>query len=126
MSGVIVTDAGFAPDTRDTDWLDLSAGDDPAALTGRLDRVPAIRITFPAFSDGRGFTLAARLRRMGFAGRLRARGGLISDQYAMARRSGFDEVEIDAALAARQPQAEWLSRADWQRHDYRRVLGRTG
>jgi len=126
MSGVIVTDAGFAPDTHDTDWLDLSAGDDPAAMTGRLDGVPAIRITFAAFSDGRGFTLAARLRRMGFAGRLRARGGLISDQYAMARRSGFDEVEIDAALAARQPQAEWLSRADWQRHDYRRVLGRTG
>ena len=36
----------------------------------------------------------------------------------MARRSGFDEVEISEELAARQPEAEWVFRADWQAHDY--------
>jgi hypothetical protein len=42
----------------------------------------------------------------------------------MARRAGFDEVEIDDALAARQPEDQWLARADWQAHDYQARLGR--
>ena len=123
---VIVTDRGFGPDTHAGGWTDLAPDTDPEALRPDLAGLAAIRIGFPAFSDGRGFTLAARLRRMGFAGRLRAQGHVIADQYAMARRSGFDEVEIDEALAARQPQAQWLARADWRGHDYRRRLGRAG
>jgi uncharacterized protein (DUF934 family) len=126
MSAVIVTDTGFGPDIQGLDWMDLSPDSDPAALADGLERLTAIRIAFPAFSDGRGFTLAARLRRMGFAGRLRAAGHVIADQYAMARRSGFDEVQIDATLAARQPEGQWLARADWRSHDYRRRLGRVG
>jgi uncharacterized protein (DUF934 family) len=129
---VIVTDRGFGPDDLAGAWADQPAGAqalhlppdaDPEALRPYLARLRAIRIGFPGFADGRGFTLAARLRRMGFAGRLRAQGHLIADQYAMARRSGFDEVEIDAVLAARQPASQWLARADWQAHDYRRRLG---
>ncbi len=124
---VIVTDTGFGPDTHHGEWFDLAADVDLAALGAQLEGVAAIRIGFATFSDGRGFTLAARLRRMGFAGRLRAQGHVIADQYAMARRSGFDEVEIDDDLAARQPQAQWLARAGWQGHDYRaRLRGSTG
>lgn len=135
---VIATDAGFAPD----DWragftpleafdadpderplaLDLPSDVAPEALDGRLQGIAVIRIDFPAFSDGRGFSLARQLRRMGFGGRLRARGHVISDQYAMARRSGFDEVEISDALAVRQPQAEWLLRADWAVPHYQSQL----
>jgi len=95
---------------------------DLAALEGQLEGVAAIRVAFPSFADGRGFTLAARLRRMGFAGRLRAQGHVVADQYAMARRAGFDEVEIDDALAARQPAEQWISRANWQGFDYRTRL----
>ena len=124
MSAVIVTDSGFTPDAWAGDWLDLAPDAEFQALCEGLAGIPAIRIDFPVFSDGRGFTLAARLRRMGFAGRLRARGHLLADQYAMARRAGFDEVEIDPALARRQPEAQWLARADWQAHDYRRRVGR--
>jgi uncharacterized protein (DUF934 family) len=120
---VIVTDRGFGPDTHAGDWLDLAPDADPEALRPDLDGIAAIRVAFPAFSDGRGFTIAARLKRMGFRGRLRAAGHLIADQYAMARRAGFDEVQIDAALAARQPQAQWLARADWQAHAYRTRVG---
>jgi uncharacterized protein (DUF934 family) len=69
-----------------------------------------------------GFSIAAELRRMGYKGRLRAKGHVISDQYAMARRVGFDEVEIDDTLAARQPEAEWLFRANWTEHDYQARL----
>ena len=77
---------------------------------------------FPGFADGRGFTIARQLRLMGYAGRLRAPGHVIADQYAMARRAGFDEVEIDDDLAARQPEDQWLFRADWRAHDYQARL----
>lgn len=132
---VIVTDTGFGPD----DWphgfatpetrtphapcgLDLASDTDPAALADLMVDAPAIRIDFPSFADGRGFTLARQLRLLGYQGRLRAHGHVISDQYAMARRSGFDEVEISPDLAARQPEADWIARADWQAYDYRSRL----
>lgn len=134
----IVTDQGFEPehwtfgftpldqlaanDTAPAIAVDLLSDADPEALDGRLDAIDLIRIDFPSFADGRGFTIARALRRMGFAGRLRARGHVLADQYAMARRSGFDEVEIDDALAHRQPQDQWLRRADWQAHDYQARL----
>jgi len=119
---VIVTDTGFSPDAFSGPWFDLAPDVDLAALEGQLEGVAAIRVAFPSFADGRGFTLAARLRRMGFAGRLRAQGHVVADQYAMARRAGFDEVEIDDALAARQPAEQWISRANWQGFDYRTRL----
>jgi uncharacterized protein (DUF934 family) len=85
-----------------------------------------IRVDFPSSADGRGFSIARALRLRGYRGRLRARGHVLADQYAMARRSGFDEVEIDEALARRQPDAQWRFRADWQAHDYQsRLRGRT-
>ncbi|MBT5294050.1 MAG: DUF934 domain-containing protein, partial [Octadecabacter sp.] len=98
--------------------IDLASDAEPTDLAQCLERIAMIRVDFPSFADGRGFTIAAQLRRMGFMGRLRARGQIISDQYAMARRAGFDEVEIDDALATRQPEPEWLARANWRAHDY--------
>jgi len=130
---ILVTDRGFAPD----DWtapiaalqdahpgvgIDLAASADPRELAGRLDSTPLIRVDFPAYGDGRGFSIARRLRLMGYRGRLRARGHVIAEQYAMARRAGFDEVEISESLAARQPAPLWLSRAAWQEHDYQARL----
>ncbi|MGB0353870.1 MAG: DUF934 domain-containing protein, partial [Paracoccaceae bacterium] len=85
-------------------------------------RHSAICIPFGSFSDGRGFTWAKRLRMAGFSGRLRAAGHVIADQYAMARRAGFDEVEISPDLARRQPQEAWVFRADWRAHDYQNRL----
>ena len=131
---ILVTDTGFQPD----DWthevtplaelaandagpvvaVDLDSDAAPEDLSGRLNDIDLIRVDFPSFADGRGFTIARRLRLMGYQGRLRARGHVISDQYAMARRSGFDEVEIDDDLAKRQPEDQWLRRADWAAHDY--------
>jgi uncharacterized protein (DUF934 family) len=116
---------GFAPPPAEGPLpagLELGPGDDPYALAGRLGGVAIVRINFPKFSDGRGFTLARRLRAAGYRGRLRAAGHVIADQYAMARRAGFDEVEIGDELAARQPWPLWRSRADWRAHDYRSRL----
>ena len=133
----IVTDAGFAPDDLNDGFvalddlpangplsIDLAPDADLAALLPRLPEATAIRVDFPSFADGRGFSVARELRRAGYVGRLRARGHVLADQYAMARRCGFDEVEIDDALAARQPEAQWCSRADWGAHDYQAQLGR--
>lgn len=130
---VIITDTGFAPDTWDQGFsdtpaansacaLDLASDADPAALAGQLDGIPMIRVDFPSFADGRGFTIARQLRLMGYTGTLRARGHVIADQYAMARRAGFDEVEIDDDLAARQPEPQWRARTNWQAHDYQHRL----
>jgi len=130
---VIVTDTGFQsddwtkgfadPDTaNDVRAVDLAPDSDCTVLTNRLSQLEMIRISFPNSADGRGFTLARRLRQAGFKGRLRAHGHVLSDQYAMARRSGFDEVEIDEALAKRQPEPHWLARANWQHHDYQARL----
>ncbi len=129
---IIVTDTGFAPapareivalaDLTDQTAVDLSNTDNPQALEGHLDRLTLIRVAFPAFNDGRAFTIARRLRMMGYKGQLLALGPVIADQYAMIRRVGFDGAEIPDDLAARQPWEQWKFRADWQAHDYQSRL----
>ncbi len=119
---VIVTDEGFAADTWTGDVLDLASDTDPNAVAPDVLDAPLIRVDFPSFADGRGFTIARLLRLRGYTGRLRARGHVISDQYAMARRAGFDEVEISDEQAERQPEGDWLFRADWRAHDYQARL----
>ncbi|MFB2531116.1 DUF934 domain-containing protein [Paracoccus sp. p4-l81] len=118
---IIVQDAGFQADDWTGAVLELAGDDLPADWTQVL-AAPLVRIRFPAFSDGRGFTLARALRAQGFRGRLRAAGPLLPDQYAMLRRTGFDEVELTAEHAASHPESAWLVRADWQAHDYRSRL----
>lgn len=114
LSDVPANDAALA--------IDLASDIDPAVLGNRLSEIAMIRVHFPSSADGRGFTIARRLRLMGYRGRMRAYGHVIADQYAMARRAGFDEVEVSDELAARQPEAQWLARADWQAHSYQNRL----
>ena len=132
---IIVTDDGFAHDDRAERLMastygevaleDLQAGllderpaaigltlandADAAAVAPYVDHIDTITIPFPSFADGRGFSLATRLRRLGFAGRLIAQGHVIADQYDHARRCGFDAVAIDATTAARQPEDQWTA-----------------
>ncbi|MFT5797047.1 MAG: hypothetical protein ACI84R_001102 [Candidatus Azotimanducaceae bacterium] len=126
---ILVTDNGFSADTWDQGYtlygeaandviaLDIPSDINPADIT-ITPSLQMIRIDFPSFADGRGFTIARMLRLAGYRGRLRARGHVIADQYAMARRTGFDEVEITQDLAARQPQEQWQFRTDWKDNDY--------
>jgi uncharacterized protein (DUF934 family) len=124
---VLVTEAGFGPDDWTGGFLSLEAleaGDlpagglavdlpndrDPTALAPWLDRLALVRVAWPGMADGRGFSIARRLRAMGYTGRLRAAGPLIADQFRAARRVGYDEVELPDAVAARQPEAQWRLR----------------
>lgn len=119
---VIVRDDGFhAEDFAGQRSVEIASDTSPDALPD-VSNAELVILVFPAFSDGRAFTLARHLRAAGYGGRLRARGHVIADQYAMARRSGFDEVEISDDLATRQPADQWLFRADWQANDYRARL----
>ncbi|KIN66365.1 hypothetical protein Z946_377 [Sulfitobacter noctilucicola] len=128
----LITDAGFVADDWTEGYCTTEAANDCRSrhfgsdthpedidLSGTLEM---IRIDFPSSADGRGFTIARALRLRGYTGRLRAYGHIIADQYAMARRSGFDEVEVTDEIAARQPSEQWLARADWQAHNYQSRL----
>ena len=126
---VIVNDSGFRPAPASfavpladiashQGAVDLAQTDKPEALVSWLNNLTLIRVAFPAFNDGRAFTVARRLRVLGYKGHLRAVGPVIADQYAMARRVGFDDVEIPDDLAERQPAPQWVYRADWRNHDY--------
>jgi len=116
---VIVRDDGFHADDFTGTAVEIAPDTAPTALPALIEGAALVRISFPAFSDGRGFTLARQVRAAGFTGPLRAAGHVLADQYAMARRSGFDEVEISDELAARQGPEQWAARADWQAGDYR-------
>jgi len=144
--GIIVTDAGFGEDVladrlrtlpiealQAADRCDLP-GEFALSIANDADAdeiapffpwIRLIAIAFPSFQDGRGFSLARRLRQAGYHGKLRAAGHIIADQYAHARRVGFDEVEISGDLAARQPEEQWLARAGWQNHFYQKRLQAT-
>ncbi|MXX91344.1 MAG: DUF934 domain-containing protein [Boseongicola sp. SB0677_bin_26] len=133
---ILVTDSGFHREERTWNFrspdqlpagrtglaVELASDAEPTTLSDHLQAIDLIRVNFPEFADGRGFTIARVLRLMGYSGRIRAGGHVIADQYAMARRAGFDEVEIDDELAARQPEEQWLRRANWRSHDYQALL----
>ena len=102
--------------------VDLQPDGDPETLVGRLADLTLIAVHFPGFADGRGFSLARRLRTLGFRGELRATGNVICDQYAFLRACGFDHVEISTDLAKRQPQAHWQRAARSISHGYQRRL----
>ncbi len=87
--------------------VDLANDADPAALSGDFDRIALIRVAFPKSADGRGFSVARQLRMLGYKGRLRAVGHVLSDQFRNALRVGFDEIEIPSELATRQTEEHW-------------------
>ncbi|MFD2236463.1 DUF934 domain-containing protein [Aureimonas populi] len=107
-----VIDAALAD--RRNERLGLSLPNDVpvSAAEPYIGQVDLIAIAFPGFSDGRGLSLARRLRRAGFSGTLRARGPLIADQFPEALACGFDEVELPEESAARQPVEQWLEARD--------------
>ncbi|WP_457795596.1 DUF934 domain-containing protein [Methylocystis sp. S23] len=89
---------------------------EPSALASALPRLRLVEIAFPAFADGRGFSLAGLIRRAGFDGELRASGRILADQYAHALGCGFDTIEIPDDLAERQDEAQWqAARAAYSR-----------
>jgi uncharacterized protein (DUF934 family) len=75
--------------------VEVAAGEAVEPLAPYLSRLALIAISFPKFSDGRGYSAARLLReRHGFAGELRAVGDVLSDQIPLMRRCGISSFEV--------------------------------
>ena len=118
---MLVTSGGVIEEDPDTSAvLTLAPDADAAELAAAARHRGVVRITFAAMGDGRGFSMAWRLRSMGFAGRLRAAGPVIADQFAALARVGFDEAELPPGALARLPAGARLRAAGGYRA---RLLG---
>jgi uncharacterized protein (DUF934 family) len=78
--------------------LQLDPGDEIGGVAGRLGEIDAVFIRFPAFNDGRGFSMARLLRdKRQYKGTIRATGHVILDQIPLALRVGFSEIAVTHA-----------------------------
>ena len=74
----------------------LENTDDPRALAADVDALSLIAVRFPKFTDGRGYSIARLVRRLGWQGELRAVGDVQRDQLFLMSRCGFDAFELRA------------------------------
>jgi uncharacterized protein (DUF934 family) len=74
----------------------IPTGTDFNELEELSQKIAFAIVQFPAFGDGRGFSLAVRLRKdFGFKGEIRAAGPVIPDQALFLLRAGFDSVALE-------------------------------
>lgn len=60
-----------------------------------INRFPVIAVDFHKFTDGRGYTIANRLRnQLKYRGELRAMGDILRDQLFFLKRVGFDSFAM--------------------------------
>jgi len=95
--GNILVDAQYWLENKDTlatrkgVSLILSGDTDLESLSADLSGFEVIAVNFPAFADGRGYSLARLLKeRYGFQGEIRAIGDVLLDQLYFMKRCGFD------------------------------------
>jgi uncharacterized protein (DUF934 family) len=74
----------------------LENTDDPRMLVEDFDKLALIAVRFPKFTDGRGYSIARLLRRLGWKGELRAVGDVLRDQLFFMTRCGFDAFALRA------------------------------
>lgn len=91
------------------------------ALSMFLHKLQLVVLPFPAFNDGRAFSLARQIRDMGYRGELRATGNVLPDQMQFMLQVGFDAFDIGErfSLATWQAASRQMSLA-YQRGLYRR------
>ena len=87
----------FAKDTKGTSlnavWI--STDNESSTLETTLDKTPLVCIDFPAFTDGRGFSIARSLRETyDYQGEIRAIGNFIQDQLFYLARCGVNSFEL--------------------------------
>ena len=69
----------------------LASDERPEQLKEDIASLPLIAVDFPAFSDGRGYSIAFNLRsRLGYDGEIRAIGDVLRDQLFYMHRVGFN------------------------------------
>ena len=83
--------------------------------------ISVVVLPFPAFSDGRAYSIARQLRDFGYRGEIRATGNVLPDQLQLMLQVGFDAFDIGERfpLEARQSASKQMSLA-YQRGLFRR------
>ncbi len=75
--------------------LRLDPGVAVDAIAGDIGRFALIAVSFPKFTDGRGYSMGWLLRtRLGYKGEMRAVGDVLFDEMQLMMRCGFDAFEI--------------------------------
>ena len=74
------------------------------ALRIYIQRLQLVVLNFPAFNDGRSYSIARQLRLEGFAGELRATGNVLPDQLQFMLQVGFDSLDVNDRF----PRDYWL------------------
>ncbi len=74
----------------------LENTEDARVLAADFDKLVLIAVRFPKFTDGRGYSIARLLRRLGWKGELRAVGDVQRDQLFYMTRCGFDAFALRA------------------------------
>lgn len=90
------------------------------ALTTFLPRLSVVVLPFPAFSDGRAYSIARQLRDFGYRGEIRATGNVLPDQLQLMLQVGFDAFDI----GERFPLEAWQSASKQMSLAYQRGLFR--
>ena len=109
QTNIIVKNGRFENDniTPNKTILEIKGSIDFSEIDFTSKQIDIIIINFATFADGRAFSLAKLLRTNGYEGILRAKGDILSDQYPLVIRCGFDEIEISQTHATRQPETQW-------------------
>lgn len=107
VRGGISRDGGGKRNTRRVGVL-IAPDDDPSEIADLFDHIALVALNFPKFSDGRGYSHAARLRQhLGYRGEIRAIGDVLYDQIPLMLRAGIDsfavtkQVVVDRLAAGR-------------------------
>ena len=111
------------------DWMQVSArklrcglrlgNTDKVEIVARMmGKLALIILPFPAFGDGRSYSLARQLRLDGYKGELRAEGNVLPDQLQLMRQVGFDSF----AVSDRFPLGVWQAAPQQMSLSYQRGL----
>ena len=98
----------------------LGNADRAESLSTLLPRLSVIVLPFPAFNDGRAYSIARQIRELGYRGELRATGNVLPDQLQFMLQVGFDAFEIDERF----PLETWQQAARQMSLAYQRGLFR--
>lgn len=90
------------------------------ALATFLPKLSVVVLAFPAFNDGRAYSLARQLRDFGYKGEIRAIGNVLPDQLQLMLQVGFDAFDI----GERFPLSAWQSASKQMSLAYQRGLFR--
>ncbi len=86
-----------------------------------LPHLALVVLNFPAFNDGRAYSLARQLRLDGYRGEIRASGNILPDQFQFMHQVGIDSYEV----SDRFPLSAWQAASRQMSLAYQRGLYRS-